>query len=559
MPAVESYSNTGNIYVDSLLSNLKWVPSNLTFSFPTAAASYGSSYGGGETSKGFGAFTGTQQSITRSALKLFSSVSNLTFDELGGASAASADLRFAQSDVPSTAWAYFPTTDATGGDVWVNNSSRSYASPAKGNYAYLTIVHEIGHALGLEHPHESGMPLDRDSLEYTVMSYRSYTGASTTGGYVNESWGYAQSLMMYDIAALQALYGANYATNSGDTRYAWSPTTGEMVVNGIGQGAPGDNRILLTVWDGGGLDTYDFSAYATGLTVDLQPGAWSTTSSAQLARLHWNGSKLAAGTIANALLHQGDTRALIENASGGSANDVIKGNVAANTLRGNAGNDKLYGLSSNDVLIGGSGKDVLSGGAGADTASYSTSKSGVTADLSVAAKNRGDASGDTYSSIENLAGSAYGDTLSGNGSANRICGGSGNDTLAGRSGNDTLEGGTGSDKLCGDSGKDMLVGGSGADVFLFRSRADSRGSSADTVSDFRRGSDHIDLRLIDADVSRGGDQAFTFIGSLGFRGKAGELRFADNAVSGDVNGDKTADFTIHVLGLTSLSKGDFYL
>ncbi|NBJ13967.1 M10 family metallopeptidase C-terminal domain-containing protein, partial [Microvirga arsenatis] len=174
------------------------------------------------------------------------------------------------------------------------------------------------HALGLEHPHESGMPLDRDSLEYTVMSYRSYTGASTTGGYVNESWGYAQSLMMYDIAALQALYGANYATHSGNTRYAWSPTTGETFVNGIGQGAPGDNRILLTVWDGGGLDTYDFSAYATGLTIDLQPGAWSTTSPAQLARLHWNGSKLAAGTIANALLHQGDTRALIENATGGS-------------------------------------------------------------------------------------------------------------------------------------------------------------------------------------------------------------------------------------------------
>jgi serralysin len=559
MPAVETYSSTGNPYIDSILGNIKWVPSDLTYSFPAASIAYGAAYGDGETAKNFGSFNETQQAITRSALKLFASVSNLTFQEAIGAGASSADLRFAQSDVPGTAWAYFPTTDATGGDVWVNNSSRNYASPAKGNYAYLTIVHEIGHALGLEHAHEGNMPLSHDSLEYTVMSYRSYSGASTGTGYMNETWGYAQSLMMYDIAALQHIYGANYQTNSGSTTYSWSPTTGEMFINGVGQGAPGGNQIFLTVWDGGGTDTYSFTNYTTSLTINLQPGAWTITSQDQRAKLHWDGSKVVAGNIANALLDQGDTRALIENAYGGSANDIIKGNVAGNTLRGNAGDDKLYGLGGNDVLVGGSGKDLLSGGAGTDTASYSTAKAGVVADLVARSNNRRDAAGDTYSSIEGLTGSSYGDTLYGNGSANQIKGGSGRDTLQGRSGNDVLDGGTGSDKLYGGSGTDLLIGGSGADIFVFSSSSHSRMSSADTIKDFRRGSDHIDLRSIDANTKLGGNQTFTFIGENEFHGKAGELRFADGIAAGDRNGDKIADFGINVTDLSAMSKGDFYL
>ncbi|WP_091135642.1 M10 family metallopeptidase, partial [Microvirga guangxiensis] len=365
MPAVSTFSLTGDAYVDGILGDRKWAVSSLSYSFPVSGSYYGSSYGEGENSSGFGALNAAQQSTVRAALRMYAAVANLSFTEIAETATQHADLRFAMSGVPSTAWAYFPSTAAEGGDAWFNKTD--YTSPVRGNYAYLTFLHEIGHALGLEHPHESGLPVDRDSLEYTVMSYRSYVGASTASGYVNETWGYAQSLMMYDIAALQHLYGANYSTSSGNTTYSWSPATGEMFINGVGQGAPGGNKILLTVWDGSGTDTYNFSNYATNLKVDLRPGEWTITSSAQLAQLHWGGSRMAVANIANALLYQGDARSLIENAIGGQGDDQLTGNIANNHLSGGIGNDVLYGLEGDDTLVGGLGQDLLVGGLGQDT------------------------------------------------------------------------------------------------------------------------------------------------------------------------------------------------
>jgi serralysin len=188
---------------------------------------------------------------------------------------------------------------------------------------------------------------DRDSIEYTVMTYRSYPGAPLTG-YTVETWGYAQTPMMYDIAALQRLYGANFSFNNTDSVYTWSPSTGEMSINGAGQGAPGDgsgansmNRILMTLWDGGGNDTYDLSAYGGGTTIDLRPGEWTTASQTQLSNLngHGNTPHLARGNIANALLYNGDTHSLIENAIGGAGADTIIANQGANHLTGNGGAD----------------------------------------------------------------------------------------------------------------------------------------------------------------------------------------------------------------------------
>lgn len=462
MPAITAFGLTGNSYVDGLMGEYKWAVDDLTYSFPAKGAFYGNAYGAAENTTSFAAFGQAQQSAARSALAMYASVANLTFTETAETATRHADFRLAFTEKTGSAWAYLPDTAPEGGDVWFNHSNGYFTEPVGGSYGRMVFLHEIGHALGLEHPHESGMPQDRDSLEYTAMSYRSFIGASTTSGYTNETWGYAQSLMMYDIAAVQHLYGANYATNGGDTVYAWSPTTGEMSVNGVGQGAPGGNRILLTVWDGGGNDTYDLSRYKTNVAVDLRPGEWTTASPAQLARLTWDGSEVAVGNIANALLHRGDKRALIENAIGGSGNDTVTGNDGGNLLRGGGGLDKLYGLGGNDALDGNAGSDTLSGGAGSD-------------------------------------------------------------------------------------------------ILIFKSAKDSLPNARDTILDFVRGADRIDLRAIDANTKAGGDQAFSLIGNKAFSGQAGQLRFSGSVLSGDLNGDKAADFCVFIKSLATLSAADLYL
>jgi serralysin len=272
------------------------------------------------------------------------------------------------SDAPGSAWTYTPDGGEEGGDSWFGNSGGWYDVPVPGNYAFYTFLHEIVHAVGLKHGHEAtgfgAMSPDRDSMEFSITTYRSFVGAS--GLHVeNEASGYAQSLMMYDIAALQHLYGANFSTNGGNTTYRWDPATGQTFIDGVGQGVPDGNRVFMTVWDGGGQDAYDLSNYRCDVAIDLRPGEWSTTSNGQRAYL--GGGQYARGTVANAPLHQGDPRSLIENAIGGQGADQITGNSAANALTGGQGADRLSGLDGDDTLRGGGGNDTLAGNAGRDS------------------------------------------------------------------------------------------------------------------------------------------------------------------------------------------------
>lgn len=337
---------------------MKWASNDFTYSFPTSASFYtglgGGAYGSGEQNAGFKAFNAIQQAATTSILNMYSQVANVTFTLITESTGQSATLRYAGSSQPSTAWGYFPSTSPEGGDAWFNSTGSWYTNPIIGNYGYLTIIHETGHLLGLKHPHESSglfnaVPVSADSLEYTVMSYRSYIGASTSQGLTNATWSFPQTLMLYDMASLQYMYGANYTTNATDTVYKWNSATGQETINGVAQAAPGGNTIFMTTWDGGGTDTYDFSNYTTAVTVSLQPGGWTTTSTAQLANL--GAGHIAIGNIANAYLYNNNPASLIENAIGGTGADVITGNIANNKLTGGAGNDTLDGVSGNDTVV----------------------------------------------------------------------------------------------------------------------------------------------------------------------------------------------------------------
>jgi len=355
-----SVAQTNNQDIDGVLSGVCWSGSNLTYSFPSSASLYGSGYGWGEPQNNFEPLNSGQCAVARQILGMVSSVANISFTEITETATAHATLRYGQSDAPSPAWTYLPGATSEGGDTWFGNSSGWFDTPVRGNYAFYAFLHEMLHGLGLKHGNETdgfgAMTAAHDSMEYSVMTYRSYVGAD--GQHVeNETWGYAQSPMMYDIAALQYLYGANFSTKSGNTVYRWDPATGQAFVDGQGQGAPGGNRVLMTVWDGGGADTYDLSNYTTDLSIDLRPGGWSRTSADQIAEL--GPGHDARGTIANALLYQGDVRSLIENATGGSGNDVVIGNAAANVIRGGSGADRLNGLDGNDVLTGGAGGDTF--------------------------------------------------------------------------------------------------------------------------------------------------------------------------------------------------------
>ena len=152
----------------------------------------------------------------------------------------------------------------------------------------------------------------------------------------------------------------------------------------------------------------------------------------------------------------------------------------------------------------------------------------------------------------NVSANALANTLIGNSASNSLNGGSGNDSLSGELGNDILIGG---------AGTDQLQGGGGADMFDFNAVTDSlAGSSRDVIQDFVRGSDRIDVATIDANGnSMDGNQAFTFIGSGAFAGSAGQLRFVNGILQGDINGDKIADFDISIVGQTAMSSTDLIL
>ena len=155
MSAITSYNMTGNAYIDGVLGNFKWASNNISYSFPANGSYYGTNYANAENVTNFGTLSGVQQTMAREALRIYSTVANLTFTQLDETMSQHADLRYGQSDRTPSAWAYEPSTRGEGGDVWFNRSTGYFVDPVKGKYAYHVFLHETGHAIGLDHPHEA--------------------------------------------------------------------------------------------------------------------------------------------------------------------------------------------------------------------------------------------------------------------------------------------------------------------------------------------------------------------------------------------------------------------
>ncbi|WP_334598109.1 retention module-containing protein [Pseudomonas alvandae] len=165
----------------------------------------------------------------------------------------------------------------------------------------------------------------------------------------------------------------------------------------------------------------------------------------------------------------------------GNGNNVLNAGDGNDILSAGTGNNTLHGEAGNDLLYSGSGNDLLDGGTGSDTASYAHASAGVTVNLGLlAAQNTLGAGTDTLASIENLVGSNFNDTLTGNSAGNRIDGGLGHDVLNGGGGDDTLIGGL---------GNNILTGGNGADTFQWQ----AGNSCHDVITDFTPGLDKLDL------------------------------------------------------------------
>ncbi|GAA0640684.1 beta strand repeat-containing protein [Brevundimonas lenta] len=185
----------------------------------------------------------------------------------------------------------------------------------------------------------------------------------------------------------------------------------------------------------------------------------------------------------------------------------LSGTANGETLTGTEGDDTLNGLAGADILRGGAGSDTLNGGSDSDTADYSGATSGVTANLTAGtAVNDGQGGSDTLISIENLIGSGFNDSLTGDAAANDITGGAGDDALAGAGGVDTLRGGAGADSLDGGAADDILIGGAGIDVL-------AGGNGFDTV-DYSQAAAGVNARLDVMRATGDGDGATDTFSSI---------------------------------------------
>ena len=560
------YSNTQ--VISQLDSGYHWTGTSLTYGFPSTAAWFPYA-----EKAGFSPLTSTERAMATQAVTLWDDLIKPNFSLVADGSTANVKFENTTTNI-GYAHAYYPGSWSGAGSVWLNSSygatsgTNNLMSPVPGSWGYTAWIHETGHALGLDHPgdynggsptYETNAAYMQDSQMYSLMSY--FT-ADKTGAdwYASDNrWYYPQTPMLHDVLAIQAMYGADTTTRSGNTTYGFNATYGINSLYDFTQ----NKHPVLCIYDGAGIDTLDFSGWNTASVINLAPGSFSNcdmmTFNVSIAYSAW-----------------------IENAVGGGGADVITGNDLANVLRGMAGNDsisaglgndRLEGGDGNDTLAGGAGDDILDGGAGTDLAVFSGLRAAYTVVYdTLLAKFTFASSADGTDTTYNVESFKFADgtfaATSLISTVNKLIGGgTGQDSLIGSVGMDTLTGLAGNDSLNGGTGADRLVGGLGDDSYWVDAAGDlvveNASEGTDTVNaaiSWTLAVNVEDLNLLGtANLNGTGNSLNNAIagndGNNSLDGGAGNDTLKAGAGADTVNGGEGADYIVGGGGKDMLTGG----
>jgi hypothetical protein len=541
MPVVNDYT--------ALLSGSYWggievtnKPAIVTYSFPTSAPAYLSGVDGftGSTAATFQAFTTDEQTQAKAALSEWAAASGLTFIQVAP---GKGDISFQLVDFSTTSYSgaggigFYPFGDwnnATypnfqsdldaSGDVFMNSQDAT-----SGQVTYGTLLHEIGHAIGLKHPTET--VVDNAALPNPITHDQVLSSDDPTRtimAEVGDTSGAPAHLRTLDMQAAAAIYGSTAGqvvttsasgSNAALASWSWNATTQVLTetgfatadsirgssVNDVIYGMDGDDHLYGlngadTLKGGAGNDVLNGGPGADLMYGGVGDDTFIVDNTGDRTYENANeGNDSVQSTVSYTL------QVNVENLQLFGSDLTGRGNELDNTIYGDgAGANNLYGMAGNDYIVGGSGNDKIDGGTGADNMYGGAGNDTYYVDNPLDQVHE-DANGGTdkvYASTSFALGTEewveylYANagttavTLTGNELANHIYGGSGNDTIIGGDGVDSLYGGAGDDRIVGGAGIDQLYGQGGSNTFVLTPTTADR----DTIHDFVPGSDFLEMR-----------------------------------------------------------------